>query len=243
MKKLTIEEPGSAGPNPKSKIQNPKLVLGVLAFLLATASLTATPKPTPTSTPTPHKLAGGFGRGAPATAVTPARPIVPGDGQSLGQVVRDARKPRGSRTPVSITNKTLVTDPKKGRLSTVSPRNPTPVPARVEETRAAGESPSAAAAPAESEVAWRERARLARHRVEELKDRIQQAELEVRKLEGDFYSWDDGQYRDGVIKPAWDRKRDELETARRELVTAERELSLLPEQARKAGVPQGWVRP
>ena len=136
-----------------------------------------------------------------------------------------------------------MTDPKKGRLSTVSPRNPTPVPARTQETHAAGESPAAAAAPAESEASWRERARLARHRVEELRDRIQQAELEVRKLEGDFYSWDDGQYRDGVIKPAWDRKRDELETARRELVTAERELALLPEQARKAGVPQGWVRP
>src|SRR5204862_6953668 len=137
----------------KSSIINRQLVLEVLALLLATSSLTASAKHSPTPTPTPqlHRLAGGFGRGVPNTAVTPARPIVPGDGQSLGQVVRDARKPRGSRTPVSITNKTLVTDPKKGRLTTASPR-PTPKPgAASEETR------PAPAPDQEAEAYWRER--------------------------------------------------------------------------------------
>ena len=222
--------------NPKSKIQNPKLVLGALALLLATAPLTATPKPTPTPTPQPRKLAGGFGRGAPDAAVTPARAIVPGDGQSLGQVVRDARKPRGSRTPVSITNKTLVTDPKKGRLTTASPR-PTPTPgAATEETR------SAPAPDQEAEAYWRERMHSARALVEELSERVRQFEQQSKKLESDFYSWDDGQYRDGVIKPAWDKKREELETARKDLQHAEKDLAELPEKARKAGALPGWLR-
>jgi len=206
--------------------------------LLAPLSLAAAPRHTPTPTPTPplRKLAGGFGRGAPDSAVTPARPIVPGDGQSLGQVVRDARKPRGSRTPVSITNKTLVTDPKKGRLTTASPR-PTPPP-----DAAAAETRSAPAPDQEAEAYWRERMHSARALVEELSERVRQFEQQSKKLESDFYSWDDGQYRDGVIKPAWDKKREELETARRDLEQAEKDLAELPEKARKAGALPGWLR-
>lgn len=215
-----------------------KLVLGALALLLAATPLTATPKPTLTPTPTPqlHKLAGGFGRGAPDAALTPARTFVPGDGQSLGQVVRDARKPRGTRTPVSITNKTLVTDPKKGRLTTASPR-PTPTPgAAPVETR------SAPAPDQEAETYWRERMHSARALVEELSERVRQFEQQSKKLESDFYSWDDGQYRDGVIKPAWDKKREDLETAKKDLEQAEKDLAELPEKARKAGALPGWLR-
>ena len=62
------------------------------------------------------------------------------------------------------------------------------------------------------------------------------------KLESDFYAWDDGQYRDRVIKPAWDRTLRELEDARRELAEAEKDLSDLPEKARRAGALPGWIR-
>jgi predicted RNase H-like nuclease (RuvC/YqgF family) len=169
-------------------------------------------------------------------ALTPARTAVPGDGQSLGQVVRDARKPRPSGTPVSITNKTLVTDPKKGRLTTAAPR-PTPTPGAASEEARPTPAPEH-----EAEAYWRERMHSARARVEELSERVRQFEQESKKLESDFYSWDDGQYRDGVIKPAWDKKREELETARKELEQAEKDLAELPEKARKAGALPGWLR-
>jgi hypothetical protein len=45
-----------------------------------------------------------------------------------------------------------------------------------------------------------------------------------------------------VIKPAWDKKREELETARRELAEAQKDLADLPEKARKAGALPGWLR-
>jgi hypothetical protein len=216
-------------------------VLAALVFLLAAAPLTASPKPSPTPTPTPppRRLAGGFGRAGPGPAVTPARIAVPGDGQSLGQVVREgglAKKRKDSRSPVSITNGTLVTDPKKGRLTTASPR-PTPPP-----QAAAEKAPSEPPPAEEAEVYWRERMHSARSRVEDLSERVRQFEQESKKLESDFYSWDDGQYRDGVIKPAWDKKREELETARRDLEQAEKDLAELPEKARKAGALPGWLR-
>jgi hypothetical protein len=137
---------------------------------------------------------------------------------------------------VTITNKTLVTDPKKGRLTTASPR-PTATPGAAPE-----EAPPAPAPDQEAEAYWRERMHSARALVVELSERVRQFEQQSKKLETDFYSWDDGQYRDGVIKPAWDKKREELETARRDLERAEKDLAELPEKARKAGALPGWLR-
>jgi hypothetical protein len=240
--RLPIEEPGESPwrPNRKSKIDNRKWVLGALTLLLASLPLTGTPRltPTPTPTPRPRKLAGGFGRAVPGAAVTPEETTVPVDGQSLGETVRAAgvaRKRKESHPPISITNETLVTDPKKGRLTTASPRPGSPTPAAEQARPTPGPAE-------EAEPYWRERMHGARARVEELRERIRQFEQESKKLENDFYSWDDGQYRDGVIKPAWDKKREELETARRELQQAEKDLSDLPEKARKAGALPGWLR-
>jgi hypothetical protein len=78
--------------------------------------------------------------------------------------------------------------------------------------------------------------------VTELRAAIIRLENDTRKMEADFYSWDDGAYRDGVIKPAWDKAREDLATARRELPLAERALDDLPDRARRAGALPGWVR-
>ena len=142
---------------------------------------------------------------------------------------------------MAITNENLVTDPNKGRLTTAAPRNrPNPTAA------ATPVSPTAAIPTPVSteggEAEWRERARSARRRVEELKARAFQLQGDAAALEKDFYRWDDGQYRDGVIKPAWDKKKEELEAARKELAAAEQELADLPEKARKAGALPGWLR-
>jgi len=165
---------------------------------------------------------------------------VPTPGQSLGDVVRAAgeakQKKEQQKSNVAITNKTLVTDPKKGRLTTAAPRTPQPTP------RTSELAPPTPAAAGGAEAEWRERARAVRKRVEDAKERIPQLEAETKKLESDFYAWDDGQYRDGIIKPAWDKKREEVEAAKRDLADAERELADLPEKARKAGALPGWIR-
>jgi hypothetical protein len=202
----------------------PKISLFAAFALLAGAA--ALPAADPTPTPEP-RLTGGFGK----AAAPPARKHVEKKG-------------------VRITNDSLVTDPQKGKLTT-SQRVVTPVPtgsaARTPGARTPtpgagavieGESPPAPA----GEDYWRNEARLARERVAQLRETIARLEADTRKMEADFYSWDDGAYRDGVIKPAWDKAREDLATARQELPLAERALAELPDRARKAGALPGWLR-
>ena len=69
-------------------------------------------------------------------------------------------------------------------------------------------------------------------------------ELETRskQLENDFYAMSDGNRRDAVVKPAWDRAREELTKARQELEDARKVLDDLSEDARKSNAPPGWLR-
>lgn len=225
-------------------------VLGAV-FCFAASSLWATPPtPAPTPTPTPRpKLGGGFGR----AAFTPA-PADPG-GQSLADVVRAAgtakvREPGQKKAGVTIDNSSLVTDPKKGRLTTAQPAvrpqavlPPTPPAAgRTHAGLALTPSPGTGAAAAAEEQKWRGASLAARKRVDDAKQRIEELDAAAHKLETDFYAWDDGQYRDRVIKPAWDKTKADLEAARKELSEAEKNLADLPERARKAGALPGWLR-
>jgi hypothetical protein len=228
-----------------------------LAVGAGTAAGFAAAGPTPTPTPRP-RLSGGFGR-----TPVPQAGTVTGDGQSLADVVRaaGASKEKHDQKGVAITNDSLVKDPNKGRLSTAAPAKPVTTPARgtaAAAASAAGAAPSlvpgasgAAAAPAPTavgspntaeEAVWRERAHRARQRVEDLKAQVGTLDAEAKRLESEFYRWDDGQYRDRVIKPQWDKAREDLETAKRNLTAAEAELADLPEQARKAGALPGWLR-
>jgi hypothetical protein len=170
------------------------------------------------------------------------------------QGTRGAGSAEREKSGLTIDNRSLVKDADKGRLSTSSvqvvPKTPASTP--VSEARgaagggnggvppepASGEAGTAAAGEAE----WREIARRDRKRVEDAKARVAELTATSRKLENDFYAWDDGQYRDRVIKPAWDRARAELEEAKIELEAAEKELADLPERARKAGALPGWIR-
>lgn len=198
----------------------------------------------PTPTPRP-KLSGGFGR----TPVPDAT-----EGQSLADVVRAAgnsRHPRDQK-PVAITNDSLVKDPAKGRLSTVKARSASTAPAPTIAPAAGAvastalidpvATPAAPPAPGAEEARWKEAAHAARRRVDELTAQLAALDGETKQLENDFYRWDDGQYRDRVIKPAWDKKREELETTRKELAQAEADLAELPEKARRAGALPGWLR-
>jgi hypothetical protein len=193
------------------------------AGLLSATILLGAPEPQPTATPEPQ-LTGGFGKAAPSA---PARKRV-------------------EKKTVRITNESLVTDPQKGRLTT-SQQAVTPAPSRSPSsaTTPGGPTPTAstpAAGAGGGEEYWRSETRRVRERVAQLRSTIVRLENETRKLEADFYSWDDGAYRDGVIKPAWDKAREDLATARRELPMAERDVDELPDRARRAGALPGWLR-
>jgi hypothetical protein len=214
--------------------------LAVLA-LLASSVVAAQAPPTPTPRP---KLSGGFGR----PRATPA--AVSAGGQSLADVVRaahDAKEQSPERGSVTINNRSLVTNPEKGRVSTsriAPPRSPSPAPhSPTADGAPAAPSPISGAGPTgSSETEWRETAQRARKRVADARAHLEELQAAATKLESDFYAWDDGQYRDRVIKPAWDRTLRELEDTRRELAEAEKDLNDLPEKARRAGALPGWIR-
>ena len=198
------------------------LVAGAGLALVALGMLAAAaPKPTPTPEP---RLTGGFGK-------TPSG---------------STRAP-GEKKKVRITNDSLTTEPDKGKLTTSTRPAPTPAPAATRETPSGASASQPASDTARTDVGrdeeyWRTEARRLRERVAELKDTIVRLQNESQKLESDFYSWDDGAYRDRVIKPAWDKAREDLVTARRELPNAEKDLADLPDRARKAGALPGWIR-
>jgi hypothetical protein len=194
-----------------------RLLVVTLAGLCA---LGASPQPTPTPSP---KLTGGFGK-APVAGRAAAR---------------DAKK----TGPLRITNESLVTDAAKGKVSTAE--RPPSTPEAATTPGAPVSTPAAGARPAESgqgEEYWRGESRRLREQVAELRETITRLEVDTKRLEADYYAWDDGAYRDRVIKPSWDKAREELATARLALPVAEKELAELPDRARRAGALPGWLR-
>jgi hypothetical protein len=192
----------------------------VAASLALGSALAAPPEPTPTPAP---KLTGGFGK----------VPVAP----------RSAARETGKSGPLRITNDSLVVDPSKGKVSTSQrPAATTPDPARTAAPSPAALPAVAGADAGQGEAYWRDEARRLRERVAELREAIVRLEADTKRLEADYYAWDDGAYRDRVIKPSWDKAREELATSRFALPVAEKELSELPDRGRRAGALPGWLR-
>jgi len=132
--------------------------------------------------------------------------------------------------------------------------------AAADEKRSSGPRPAETAAPAapapappvamprivdlqgHDETYWRAKAAATRDAVQKAQDTLAAAEAEEKREENDFYSWDDGQYRDNVIKPAWDRAKEETIKAHGDLDAARKQLDNLEDEARRAGAYPGWIR-
>ena len=223
-----------------------RISVGAVAIFSAAAVWGQAPERTPTPA---RRLSGGFGRprNTPApTAVAADAPAPPPSSALVGAA--RAGSTATEKSSLTIDNRSLVKNPSKGRVSTskaiAAPARPSPTAvvataaAPVPTAAVSGEAPGSAGTEAE----WKATAARARKRVADAKARVAELEAATMNLENDFYAWDDGQYRDRVIKPAWDRSRTDLETARQELAGAEKDLEDLPEKARKAGALPGWIR-
>lgn len=201
----------------------------------AAVSGEATPTPTP-----PPKLKGVVG-----PAVDKGH-----SGQSLADIVRLSKEARKGQPPRkslgTITNETL----RKGAT-------PTPTPAKG--ARVVVKTPAASAArgpeptPAptydvprddtgRSEADWRAMSNHAKALVGDAEKRVAELDTKTKQLENDFYAQSDGFRRDGVIKPAWDKARDDLSKARSDLDAARKALDDLSEEARRSNTPPGWLR-
>ncbi len=183
------------------------------------------PMPTPTGgAPGPGSLAGAARKAQDNEVSSSQRP-------SRGVVITNESLRKSAPTPTgaSITIKGSA----KSKPSSKVPPTPTPGPVVNPEYRDAS---------GRTEADWQRRARVARQRIELADTGLSAARENAKRLENDFYAWSDGNYRERVIRPAWDQAKEKLRLLETEAEAARMGLAELEEEARKSGTPPGWLR-
>ncbi|HUM01192.1 MAG TPA: hypothetical protein VL084_02835 [Thermoanaerobaculia bacterium] len=211
------------------------------------SSSAAVTAPDLSATPAPET------RAAPAVPPPSARPIGTG-GSSLADIARrqkEQREREGKKASLGvISNETLrksgaAADAAAAKGGAKAKATPTPVSRPVP---ASAPAPAPATIPewrdlkGRTEADWRQLIAGVRDRVAAAEGRVKALESDAKRYENDFYAWSDGNYRDRVIRPAWDQARTDLANARNELESARAQLADLEEDARKSSAPPGWLR-
>ncbi len=199
----------------------------------STSAAATSPDLTPTPSPVP--------RTAAETPGTAARPIGTGSGSlaDIAKKQKEKREQEGKRPSLGvISNQSL----KKGSAADASAKGGAKAKPTPTATPGTVSIPEFRDLKGRSEAEWRRIVSMARGRGAAAEAKVASLETESKKLENDFYAWSDGNYRDRVIRPAWDQSREELGKARKELDAARSQVTDLEEEARKSGAPPGWLR-
>ena len=209
----------------------------------AVSGLAPTPTPPATTSDEPLPTPGPKLKGVAGPAVEAGH-----SGQSLADVVRVSKEARKGQTPKkslgTITNDTL----RKGTPAAAASGKggaKTPAAATAQRNTAATPAPTFDVPrddQGRSEAQWKRTMDHARALVADGERHVKDLETKAKQLENDFYAQSDGFRRDGVIKPAWDKARDDLAQARVELDGARKSLDDLSEDARRSNAPPGWLR-
>jgi len=243
----------------KNRLFASLLVLAGLAVLAspranaqepALSGLTVEPTPASATSLTPSP-------GPASSVLSGGKVVIPGAGRSssLADAVKLSKENRKDQPPKkslgTITNETL----RKGATPTPAAGKGTSGKGASAKT-ASGKPARGAASPTptpgapdvarddkgRSEADWRALVGHQKALVTDGEARVRELETRTKQLENDFYAMSDGNRRDAVVKPAWDRAREELTKARQELEDARRTVDDLSEDARKSNAPPGWLR-
>lgn len=230
-----------------------RLAAAFLAFAAGTAAAQAPAVSGLSPTPTPPFAASEDTMPAPTpgpklTGVAGPAVDKAHAGQSLADVVRLSKEARKGQPPKKSLGTISNENVQKGGGAVASP---TPSKGSKGARPAAGASPAPTPAPTfdvprddrgRSEAEWRGIVNHARALVIDAEKRVKDLDTKSKQLENDFYAQSDGYRRDGVIKPAWDKTRDDLAKARVDLDAARKSLDDLTEDARRSNAPPGWLR-
>src|SRR6185436_4692001 len=188
---------------------------------------------------------------APPAAEQPASP------QTIDEITPESRPkevdvvdPGGERGPVSLVEAAkaererrahagppvaVITDKNvaksKGQITFAEPKTP-----------AVTASAAAALQTLKDEQYWRSRALDIRTRLRKATDEVGELELSAAGWRRRFYAEEDPYFRDGKIKPDWDRVLAQLEATRNEVTATRKELDDFLEEGRRAGALPGWLR-
>jgi hypothetical protein len=184
---------------------------------------------------------------------------VPLVAQSLADVARQEEQRRKAvHAPGKIyTNESLRPEPSPSTSSAGAPAQPGTLAPPAEAPAAGGEtqppqtpgqpaagqpgSGPAAAPPPSTEAEWRKRIAAVREALTRSQTFADALQSRVNALSTDFVNRDDPVQRDQI---AADRQKAlaELDRVRREIQDHQKAMTAIQEEARKAGVPAGWVR-
>jgi hypothetical protein len=218
------------------------------AFTLIAPVVLAAEGPTPTPPgKTARKLGGGSFGVLPVPTATGSAP----KNESIAGAARKAQDnepafPQGHSKGVVITNESLrkgAPPPTGASVAITGSAKPTPkTKAQPTPTPGPVVNPEYRDASGRTEADWQKRAKNARDRIELANAGLSDARENVKRLENDFYAWSDGNYRERVIRPAWDQSKEKLRLLETEAEAARTGLADLEEEARKSGTPPGWLR-
>ena len=167
------------------------------------------------------------------------------DAQSLGDVARQEAERRKaiSKAGKVYTNDSLRNEPPPSATPSPAPADvpAADAPAGPGAPGAAAPASPAPAAPAQTEAEWRKRAASARDSLARLQTFSEALQSRINALSADFVNRDDPAQRD-VIAAERQKAIAELDRVKQEIAQQQKAMAALQEEARRAGVPAGWVR-
>ena len=166
--------------------------------------------------------------------------------QSLGDV---AKKEEERRKAIKAPSK-VITEEDLKKFGPLPPPQPASTaaaqPAPAGQANAVADKDKAedkdkAADDAKDEAAWKKRMSDAREQLDRNKSFLEALQSRVNALTTDFYARDDPAQRAEL----WSQRTkalDEMERIKKEMVDQQKAISDIEEEARKAGIPAGWLR-
>jgi len=171
------------------------------------------------------------------------------DTQGLGDVAkREAERRKAVGTPGKVyTNDNLRTDAPPTSAAATTPQGTTTpaAPAAAAGVQTPGSQPTGTAASSEpgpmTEDAWRKRITAARDALSRAQVFAEALQSRINALTTDFANRDDPAQRNAI---AAERQKAlaELDRVKQEIVDHQKGISAIQDEARRAGVPAGWVR-
>lgn len=181
--------------------------------------------------------------GSASWASAQATSAAPMTGKPLAEVAKEEEARRKSvKKPAKVfTNGSLTADITKG----VAPPPTTPAtpatPANTTPGNTTPGAPGSTPAPAQDQAYWAGRMAAARQQLDRTQIFADALQSRINALSTDFVNRDDPVQRDVI---AADRQKAiaELDRVRREIQDSQKAIAAIQDDARKAGVPAGWVR-
>jgi hypothetical protein len=160
----------------------------------------------------------------------------PAFGQSLGDVAKkeEARRKQVNKAGKVYTNESLKASDRPEPSSSAAPGGSASTPS-------APETPSESDSPKRDQKYWRDRMTTARDNLERSKAFEEALQSRINALTADFTSRDDP-YQRQVVGQNRQKALAELDRVKSDIAKYQKEIVDIEEEARRAGVPPGWVR-